>query len=262
MRAFLSDGSIAGPLFTFYGGKFRAAPRYPKPVHDVIVEPFAGGAGYSLRYADRDVILIERDPIIADLWRYLISTPSSEILDLPDVPIDGSVDDLPPMPSGARSLIGWWLNKGTAGPCRTPSAWMRACARGEFGGKVRLDTFWGSAVREALAARVARIRHWKVIEGDYTAAPDVEATWFVDPPYQGAGKHYRYSTIDYAHLGEWVRTRRGQVMVCENAGATWLPFVPHLTLKANESRSGGKTSEEVLWTNRFASFASVFTSSD
>lgn len=37
------------PFWRYYGGKYRAAPRYPVPLHRTIVEPFAGAAGYSLR---------------------------------------------------------------------------------------------------------------------------------------------------------------------------------------------------------------------
>lgn len=61
------------PFFTFYGGKWRAAPRYPSPIYNTIVEPFAGAAGYAVRYYERDIILIEKDPEIAALWRYLIA---------------------------------------------------------------------------------------------------------------------------------------------------------------------------------------------
>mgnify|MGYP000892399390 CR=1 FL=1 len=37
------------PFFTYFGGKFRAASRYPKPEGDLVVEPFTGAAGYSVR---------------------------------------------------------------------------------------------------------------------------------------------------------------------------------------------------------------------
>ena len=47
------------PFWAYYGGKWRAAPRYPRPMHDTIIEPFAGAAGYSLRYPDRNVVLVE-----------------------------------------------------------------------------------------------------------------------------------------------------------------------------------------------------------
>ena len=55
-----------------------------------------------------------------------------------------------------------------------------------------------------------------------------EASWFVDPPYQNQGKHYHYGpeNVDFAMLGNWCRTRLGQVIVCENEGADWLPFTP------------------------------------
>jgi hypothetical protein len=32
------------PFWRYYGGKWRAAPRYPRPTHDTIIEPFAGAA--------------------------------------------------------------------------------------------------------------------------------------------------------------------------------------------------------------------------
>src|SRR3990167_8941757 len=49
------------PFWTYYGGKWKVGPRYPVPLHDTIIEPFAGAAGYSLRYFDRKIILIEKD---------------------------------------------------------------------------------------------------------------------------------------------------------------------------------------------------------
>lgn len=30
------------PFWRYYGGKWRAAPSYPAPLHNTIVEPFAG----------------------------------------------------------------------------------------------------------------------------------------------------------------------------------------------------------------------------
>jgi len=41
------------PFWRYYGGKWRAAPRYPAPRHDLIIEPFAGAAGYAMRYPDQ-----------------------------------------------------------------------------------------------------------------------------------------------------------------------------------------------------------------
>ena len=51
------------PFFGYYGGKWRdALKHYPEPDHETIVEPFAGSAGFSLRYAHRKIILCEIDP--------------------------------------------------------------------------------------------------------------------------------------------------------------------------------------------------------
>lgn len=235
------------PFFCYYGGKWRAAPKYPLPEHNTIVEPFAGAAGYATRYADRNVVLVERDPVVAGLWRYLIGATVTEILSLPDVPLDGSsVDDLD-VCQEARWLIGFWLNKGASRPMKTPAAWMRS--------GIRPNSFWGKEIRLRVASQVDRIRHWQVIEGSYEEAPDVTATWFVDPPYQAAGKHYRCSEVDFSALGTWCMTRPGQAIVCENVGADWLPFVPFARIKSNESKHGKGVSLEAVFVRNHESTA-------
>lgn len=226
------------PFWTYYGGKWRAAPRYPRPIYDTIIEPFAGAAGYSLRYADRKVVLVEKNPKVAASWRYLLRVSASEVRALPLMQQGQTVDDLA-VCEEARCLIGFWMNKGAVTPCKSPSRWATAYP----------NQSWGAHIRERVAAQVYRIRHWRLIEGDYSDAPDVEATWFVDPPYIGAGKHYPSKVPDFSSLAEWCRTREGQVMVCENVGATWLPFRPFIDIKGNESKRGGKVSQEALWTN-------------
>lgn len=228
------------PFFCLYGGKWRAAPHYPAPHHRRIIEPFAGGAGYSTRHHKRDIVLVEADPVIAGLWRWLISAPASEVLALPaDVPDTVAALGLAPGPS---ALIGFWLNKGTASPRQRPSAWMRQ--------GLRPRSFWGPDIRERVAGQVGAIRHWKVLEGDFTDAPDDEATWFVDPPYANkAGACYRKRFARHMVLGAWCQARRGQVIACENVGATWLPFRPFLVTKGLEGRRGGKRSAEAIWLN-------------
>ena len=99
----------------------------------------------------------------------------------------------------------------------------------------------------------------EVIEGDYTDAPDIEATWFVDPPYQatrerpegvkGAGDCYARgcggSDLDFAALGAWCRARRGQVIACDYASSNWLPFEP----LARNTDSVGRAYTEGVWSN-------------
>jgi site-specific DNA-adenine methylase len=231
------------PFFSYYGSKYSfAAKHYPSPSHGTIVEPFAGAAGYALRHADRHVVLCDLDPVIVGVWRYLIEASESEILALPDLPEGGTVDDLL-VPQEARWLIGFWLNRGTSSPCKTASRWMRE--------GTRPNSFWGSAVRSTIAMQLAAIRHWQIYECPYSDCHvKGPATWFVDPPYQGAGRRYRYSSkqIDYAALAAWCRTRPGQVVVCENEGASWLPFRPLAETKATHK---DRRSKEAVWLNSF-----------
>src|SRR5690606_17747868 len=132
---------------------------------------------------------------------------------------DGQVLDDLKVCEEAKWLIGFWLNRATSSPRKSPSKWMRE--------GIRPGSFWGDRVRQTIASQVDSIRHWKVICGDYTKCTTrKKATWFIDPPYQRAGAHYRYGSqhIDYDALRDWCRSRNGQVIVCENKGATWLPF--------------------------------------
>lgn len=228
------------PFFSYYGGKWRDSGRYyAKPLHDTIVEPFAGSAGYSLRYAEHRVVLCEIDPILVALWRYLIRVSPKEILAIPDVPLGGSVDDLKLIPE-AGWLVGFWLNRGVAQPRKRPSRWMRD--------QIRPGSFWGQRVRETIASQVAMIRHWKVVEGGYKKCRiKRKATWFVDPPYRNAGCHYKYGPeyVNYDHLATWCKTRQGQVIVCENTGADWLPF---RELAETKTTRTGRRSPEAVWT--------------
>lgn len=228
------------PFFNYYGGKWRLAGKhYPPPEHETIREPFAGSAGYSLRYPDRRVHLHDTCPVICGVWAYLIRASEQEILSLPDVGHDESVDALS-VPQEARWLIGFWLNKGVSSPRKTPSAWMRS--------GVRPGSFWGSRVRTTIASQLGSIRHWRVRNESFDQVPNEEATWFVDPPYEGAGRHYKHgaSGIDYAALSKWSVDRKGQVVVCENYGATWLPFEP----LAQSKTAREKHSMEAVWTSK------------
>lgn len=229
------------PFFGFYGGKWRdTLKHYPPPRHDTIVEPFAGSAGYSVRYAARRVVLCEIDPILAQVWKYLTKVSAREIMRLPDIEIGESVNDLSVVQE-AKWLIGMWLNRGVSTPRCSPSRWMRD--------GIRPGSFWGDRVRETISRQVDSIRHWKVYNCSFEDAPvSKAATWFIDPPYQKAGRHYRFGSnlIDYEKLSRWCRSRPGLAIVCENAGANWLPFRSLADVKTTRS---SKRSREVIWTS-------------
>ena len=232
------------PFFTYFGGKWRAAKHYPAPAHATIIEPFAGAAGYALRHPSRNAILNDLDPVIAGTWDYIIRAPESEILALPLY--DGTwetTDDLN-LPQEARWLIGWWLNKGAARPCKKPSKWVRDM-------KTLGENAWGEGVRARIASQQRHVRHWIVTNRDYSALSNMEAAWFVDPPYAEAGRAYKHGAqgIDFSALADWCRSRNGQAVVCENFGADWLPFREFRDIKGTAGAHRSGVSKEVIWTS-------------
>jgi hypothetical protein len=226
------------PFWRYYGGKWRSAPKYPPPRHATIIEPFAGAAGYSLRYPDREVILVEKYHVIAEIWRWLIGVSVDEVLAIPEV---DAVADLPAwVPQPARMLVGMCLG---AIATRPKPVLARVIAERTTAGSAE---GWSAVMRDRVAAQVGAVRHWRVIEDDYDAAPDVDATWFIDHPYRGKpGRRYvcTSSKLDYPALGSWCRSRRGQVIACEAEGADWLPFVPF----GQTTGVGGRLSREAVW---------------
>lgn len=237
---------IRRPAFSYYGGKWRLAAKYPTPRHSTIVEPFAGAAGYSLRHHHHDAVLVDKSEVIAGIWDYLISATPDEILSLPIIHPGQHVDDLK-VCAAARSLIGFWIGHGLPRPRKRPSTWHES--RPSYRNKT-----WCPNTRAHMARVSEAVSHWRIICGDYTDAPDVEATWFIDPPYEDKGRYYPCGSegIDYIHLGQWCRGLQGQVMVCENVGAEWLPFEPFAEARSTWApgrEHGKRTSHEAAWFN-------------
>lgn len=230
------------PMFSYFGSKWALAPHYPKPQYDTIIEPFAGAANYSIRYPNRRVLLFDKDPVIVGVWSYLIRADPTRIRCLPDIGPDQTVDDHP-LCQEEKWLVGFWLGPASASPKRRPTSWLKS--------GVAPTAVWGRFVRARIAQQIPRIRHWKVKQCSYENVPDLKGTWFIDPPYQEKGIFYRYSArdINYKHLGKWCRNRHGQVIVCENEGAQWLPFkLWRVGPSQKRARGGGANqSREVVY---------------
>ena len=107
----------------------------------------------------------------------------------------------------------WHVNSGN----KTP--YGKVTLYGEQGG-------WTEKSKQRIAFQLSRIRHWKVTLGDYQDAPDIPATWFVDPPYVTQNKAYGTPFTDFIRLSSWCKQRKGLAIVCELHGADWLPFRP------------------------------------
>lgn len=222
------------PMFPYYGSKFRLARHYPSPRHDEVVEAFAGGAGYATFHDVKRAHLIDADPIIAGLWKYLIAVTPGEILALPELPEAGDTVDNYDLPQEAKWLIGFWLNRGSATPKKTRTAYSTRTDRGQLN--------WGPRAKDRVARQLDSIRGWTVREGSYADEPNRDATWFVDPPYGDKGKYYRVGFQDFGHLGTWCLERQGQVIACEGPGADWLPFRPLGSFKSTKGRA-----DETVW---------------
>jgi hypothetical protein len=151
------------------------------------------------------------------------------------------VDELPPScGEEARWLVGFWLNTGMSQPAKQRSNWGRD-------ERYRYSHFWGQKVRRRIASQLDGIRHWSIIEGDYSVAPELPGHYFIDPPYQRAGYAYRYNGIDRTALAQWCRSRQGFVQVCESIDADWLPFQAHSVIERHRRTQRGQFSAEALF---------------
>lgn len=101
-----------------------------------------------------------------------------------------------------------------------------------------------------VANQLFKIKHLDIQLGDYLDIKNQKATWFIDAPYEKGGQHYVINKIDFQQLADYSKERIGQVIVCENENATWLPFK-----KMCKSRGSNQIfKNEVIWSNNSTQF--------
>lgn len=218
------------PMFSYYGGKGRLSRYYPYPKYSTIIEPFAGAAWYSVYWQASKAHLFDKSDIVCKTWEWLIhEAVPDDLMAFP--PYTAKTRMVRHEPAGKDYFYRWWGNMGSVKPANVASSY----------------NLWP---REKSIARLLTAKNWTIINGNYTEAPDVEATWFIDPPYQSdhKGDLYEHHEINYSELSEWCRSRKGQVIVCDREGADWLPFVP-LPTRAPRAGRNRTPLREMYWTN-------------
>lgn len=235
-----------GPLFKWFGSKWLSSKTLPPPQYDCIVEPFAGGAGYSLRYAHKDVFICESDPHVFALWQWLIGEATeTSIREIPVHVTEGTDIRTLGLSYGQQLLLKTWQRTNNVGNCWTISPW------GNKPGQ------WTENTRARVASEFAAVRHWQVHNDGMIVLrqSDALATWFIDPPYQ-YNYQYKQASIDYAELATLIQAKRGQKIVCEavcpktGAVPAWLPF-RHFGERITSRRKAENNhhSKELLWTS-------------
>jgi hypothetical protein len=222
------------PFFPYFGSTWNRARYLPPPRFPLVRERFAGGAGYSLFYDCPQVELVDKDPLIAGLWSYLMRVSAAEIMALPDMPEAGDHVDNYCLPQEAKWLIGFWLNRGSAAPKKTRTAYSTRTDK--------LQLNWSPKAKERIASQLPILAGWSVVNASYEEGPTSECTWLIDPPYVDKGRFYREKFTDHAALATWCRALPGQAIVLEGAGADWLPF-----RSLGEFKTSLGKSEEQVW---------------
>lgn len=214
-------------MFYYYGRKKQIAKHYPAPNFDTIIEPFAGAASYSL-FKDnwkKRVILFEKDPKVAEIWNWFIKRATvEEIKKLPDLKVgEKSSEFLHIIHAATKMAFHFKTIKVTP----------------------VLERNWEIS-RRVFAENLYKVKHWEIFCDDYSAAPNIKATWFIDPPYKDSpGLGYKFSSklINYSSLADWALKRKGEIIFCEGEFGDYLPFEPLLELKG----VAGKSSREVIF---------------
>lgn len=218
------------PMFPRFGAGWRKAKLFPAPTGPRVRERFAGTASYCTYYDVRQADLIDADPVVVGVWDYVIKASPAEIMALPELPQAGDHVDNYCLPQEAKWLIGFWLNRGSASPKKSRTAYSLRTERQQL--------IWGGKAKERIARQLPGIAEWTITQGGYEEAPFDDADEFIDPPYVKMGHNYPVRFDRHDELGAFVRSKRsGLIMVCEGPDADWLPFHPLGSIKSTKGRA-------------------------
>lgn len=240
---------MIGPLFKWFGSKWLSARKMPAPEYPTIFEPFAGGAGYSLRHHERSVVLAERDENIADLWCWLIRYATEPLIrEIPLGLAEGTDVRTLGLSHGQALLLKSWQRTNNVGDCWTISPW------GNKPGQ------WTANTRARVAEQSQAIKHWAFLSRSawFLFGVPKAGTWFIDPPYQ-FNYGYRQPAVDYFDLSAKARALAGQVIACEAAHPktgelpAWLPFREFGSrVTSRRKATEHHHSRELIWTSEAA----------
>ena len=231
-------------MFSYYGSKSKIVDYYPPPKHKKIIEPFAGSARYSLKYWQNDILLVDKFEVVVNVWKWLQKCSYNDIIKLPRLTNGMDIRTLN-LTEEELNFVGFMAGVAQGKPRMKVSPF--AAIHFEEARKSKYET---------IAEQLYKIRHWEIKCDDYRNIENIEATWFIDPPYQHGGQHqYKFNnkSIDFSELGEWCKNRNGQVLVCENTKADWLPFMPMKTIQG----CANSFTTEAIWSNHKTNYDSV-----
>lgn len=220
-------------MWSYYGSKTSMVDLYPPPMHDKIVEPFAGTAKYSLKYFEKDVLLCDKYKVIIDIWKWLQKCSKNDVLSLPRPKTGESLNDYRFDCEEAKLFMGFIIGAGSQSPRLTVSAFCEKLRPNRINKRLK-----------EVSENLFKIKHWDIRHGDYMDLQNEKATWYIDPPYQHGGYVYVENKIDFKFLASWCKSRKGQIIVCENSKADWMDFKPMKTFKGTTRKT-----VEAIWSN-------------
>ena len=182
---------------------------------------------------------MDKYSVIIEIWKYLQNASKNDILGLPKLYKGMDLRQLD-ISEIEIKFLGFLAGQGGMQPR------FKVSPRSDF------DKLTTPNLYKNIANNLFKIKHWNIKQGDYKDLINENATWFIDPPYQFGGEHYKESSknIDFQELGEWCKSRNGQTIVCENSKANWLDFKPICKIQG----AAQTFTTEAIWSNHETAF--------